>query len=405
MRMRKLTRYAVCLIVLIVATDWALAQSQPAPNAQAAPQGRAAALRDLLYVASPGSHEAINGMGILVFDVKNDFRLVKRIPTWDFPASHEPVGVFSGEEVRGIAAGTATGMLYLTTAKRIAAFDLMTEKKVWEESPEGKCCDRQALSPDGKTLYVPSAGGTRRDWYVLDAMTGKQVKKLDLGGSVGPHNTIYSLDGSRVFMEGTASKTVFIADAKTHTVVQTVGPFSDMVRPFTLNGSGTLLFANVDNLLGFEVGDVRTGKMIHRVEVTGYGWSMARGPIPHGCPSHGIALSPDEKELWLADGVNGYVHVFDATVMPPKQKMSIRTKLDPVVGIGWLSFGLDGRYVYTATGDVIDVATKKIIAGLTDEFGRPVNSEKIVEIAFSNGKPVRATDQFGVGLVRGAPTN
>ena len=22
----------------------------------------------------------------------------------------------------------------------------------------------------------------------------------------------------------------------------------------------------------------------------------------HGCPSHGIGLTPDEKELWLADG-------------------------------------------------------------------------------------------------------
>jgi DNA-binding beta-propeller fold protein YncE len=161
----------------------------------------------------------------------------------------------------------------------------------------------------------------------------------------------------------------------------------------------------VNNLLGFEVADVNAGKMIHRVEVAGFGWSNARGPIPHGCPSHGIALSPDEKELWLADGVNGYLHIFDATVMPPKQKASVRTKLDPAVGIGWVSFGLDGKYVYAATGDVFDPVTKKIVASLTDEYGRPVNSEKMVEIAYSKGKAVRVSNQFGVGQLRGPTSN
>ena len=48
-----------------------------------------------------------------------------------------------------------------------------------------------------------------------------------------------------------------------------------------------------------EVGDLKTGKMLHRVEVTGF----EKGPVKrHGCPSHGIGLTPDEKELWLADG-------------------------------------------------------------------------------------------------------
>jgi len=39
---------------------------------------------------------------------------------------------------------------------------------------------------------------------------------------------------------------------------------------------------------------------------------------------HGIALSPDESELWLADAANSRVHVFDATSMPPKQLASSR---------------------------------------------------------------------------------
>ena len=41
-------------------------------------------------------------------------------------------------------------------------------------------------------------------------------------------------------------------------------------KPFTINAAQTLCFVNVNDLLGFEVGDLKTGKMLHRVEVTGY---------------------------------------------------------------------------------------------------------------------------------------
>jgi len=36
--------------------------------------------------------------------------------------------------------------------------------------------------------------------------------------------------------------------------------------------------------------------------------------IPHGCPSHGIGLTPDEKEIWVTDAHNRRLHLFDATV-------------------------------------------------------------------------------------------
>ena len=140
---------------------------------------------------------------------------------------------------------------------------------------------------------------------------------------------------------------------------------------------------------------MRTGKVLHHVEVTGFSTKFERS-IPHGCPSHGIALSRDEKEVWLSDGINGYIHVFDNTVMPPRQVKSIKTRTPPY----WITFSQDGTRVYPSSGDVIDATTKQIVGGLTDEKGRPVDSEKIVEISFTNGKPVSVGDQFGVGHVR-----
>ena len=94
--------------------------------------------------------------------------------------------------------------------------------------------------------------------------------------------------------------------------------------------------------------------MLHRVEVTGY----QKGTVKrHGCPSHGIALTPDERELWLADCANSAIHVFDATAMPPKQVASLPMR----DCVGWVSFSMDGKVAYSSTGEMIDVATHTVV--------------------------------------------
>jgi sugar lactone lactonase YvrE len=149
----------------------------------------------------------------------------------------------------------------------------------------------------------------------------------------------------------------------------------------------------INELLGFEIGDITTGRKLHRVEVQGF----EKGPVKrHGCPSHGIGLTPDESEVWVCDATNQRMHIFDNTVMPPKQVASIALRDEP----GWITFSLDGTLAWPSTGDVIDVKSRQIVARLTDEEDRAVGSEKLLEIDFAEGKPVRAGDQFGVGSVR-----
>src|SRR5262249_42776995 len=146
-------------------------------------------------------------------------------------------------------------------------------------------------------LYVPSLEGPH--WNVVDGASGDVVAKIETRS--GAHNTVCSLDGSRVFCAGLKSPVLIVVDTRTQKPVGTVGPFGAAIRPFTVNGAGTLCFINVNGLLGFEVGDVRTGKVLHRVEVQGF----QKGPTKrHGCPSHGVGLSPDEKEVWVCDAAN-----------------------------------------------------------------------------------------------------
>jgi DNA-binding beta-propeller fold protein YncE len=341
--------------------------------------------RHLLYVVTPGIRDLLEfgGAGVLIFDMDKNHEFVKRIDT---PASREA----KPNNIKGVCACAATRRLYFTTTKRLVCVDLVSEKMLWDKAlPQG--CDRMSITPDGKTLYVPSF--EKDTWNVVDGASGDVIKTIETKS--GAHNTVCSRDGSRMYLAGLRSPLLSVADTRTHKVVQTVGPFSASIRPFTVNDAQTFCFVTVNELLGFEIGDLRTGRRLHRVEVEGF----SKGNVKrHGCPSHGIGLTPDEREIWLCDAANSRVHIFDATVMPPKQVAGVALREQP----GWVTFSLDGRYAYPSTGEVVDVKTRTILCGLADETGRQVHSEKMVEIVFANGAPVRNGDQFGVGRVSSA---
>jgi DNA-binding beta-propeller fold protein YncE len=382
----RLFRYAAGFLVFAITLSTAQS-TRPAPGTQ-----------HYLYVASPGigNHVEYGGVGILVFDIDHGYKFVKRIPTWKVPDALGGLLLYfkKPEDVRGIAASAQTGRVYVTSLNHMIAIDAVTGRTIWDKTCEGGC-DRLAISPDGKTLYVPELRGPA--WHVVDAATGAVIATIETKS--GSHNTIYAADGSNVYLAGIHSPVLSIADPKTKTVTATVGPFADFIRPFTVNGANSLVYVNVNNLLGFEIGDIKTGKKLYHVEVQGYEKGDVKrvnyaDRLSHDCPAHGIALTHDEKELWLADCHNSAIHIFDNTVMPPKQTTSLKMR----DCVGWISMSLDGRYAYSSTGEVIDVNTKKIVAALTDEVGRQVQSEKVLDVYIADGKVTRVGDQFGVGM-------
>jgi DNA-binding beta-propeller fold protein YncE len=355
-----------------------LAASLAAPLAATA---RAeAAVSRLLYVVCPGIRDYLEfgGAGILVFDIDNGHKFVKRIATTASEAKKP-------RNIKGVVANPHTKKLHFTTPESLFCVDLATDKTDWQkELPLGG--DRLAATPDGKTLFVPSF--EKDTWNVVEAVTGKVLATIETKS--GAHNTICGLGGEKAYLAGLKSPMLFVADTRTHKVIDKVGPFAASIRPFTINAAETLCFVNVNELLGFEVGDLKTGKKLHRVEVPDFKKGMVKR---HGCPSHGVGLTPGEKEVWVVDAFNERVHVFDATASPPKYAESVKLREQP----GWITFSLDGKYAYPSTGDVIDSATKKIVTTLTDEKGGPVHSEKMVEIHLREGLAVVAGDQFGLG--------
>ena len=336
----------------------------------------------LLYVVTPGVRDYLQygGAGILVFDMDDNHKFVRRIET-TASTLEKP------RNIKGVCANAITNRLYFTTPEKLYCVDLTNEKTVWEVAPANGC-DRMSILPDGTTLYVPSF--EKDTWNVIDAETGKTVTEIETKS--GAHNTVVSRDGSRVYMGGLKSPNLFVADTRTQKVVQQVGPFGGAIRPFTVNAARTRAYVCVNELLGFEIGDLTTGKKLHRIEVTGFKPGAVKR---HGCPSHGIGLTSDEREIWVVDAANEHVHIFDNTVSPPKQTHSIKLREQP----GWITFSIDGAFAYPSTGEVINTGTKKIISLLTDEMGREVHSEKMLEIHKVGTKAINIGDQFGVGRV------
>ena len=240
----------------------------PAANAQEGGERR------YLYVATPGirNYLEFGGAGILVFDMDKNHAFVKRIAT---PASTAE----KPENIKGICACAATKKLYFTTLTKLYCIDLVTEKPLWEKALLGGT-DRMAITPNGMWLYVPSL--EKDHWNVVFGANGDTAARIIPRS--GSHNTVASLDGKNAYLAGLKSPDLTVVETDFHQVVKMVGPFTAPIRPFTINGAKTLCFVNVNGLLGFEIGDLTTGKMLHRVEVQG----VQQGkPKRHGCPSHG----------------------------------------------------------------------------------------------------------------------
>jgi DNA-binding beta-propeller fold protein YncE len=173
-------------------------------------------LRRHLYVVTPGirNYLEFGGAGILVYDIDQGHKLVRRIAT---PASREAMP----DNIKGVCASAATGRLYFTTRSKLYCVDLVSDETLWEATPPNGT-DRMSITPDGKLLYVPSF--EKDTWNVIDATNGKQITVVETKS--GAHNTVVSRDGGRMYLGGLKSPLLFVADTQTHEIVQKVGPLA-----------------------------------------------------------------------------------------------------------------------------------------------------------------------------------
>ncbi len=333
-----------------------------------------------------------------VYDMDHEFKLLKTISLPQTKA-----------EVRGVTVAPSTHLMFVPYGGdgagagkgSVLAYDLLSEKVVWDVKLNTGI-DSGQVSPDATKLYIPSGELESNGlWNVLDTASGAVVGAIH--GGTAPHNTVASNDGRFVYLGGREYNFLDVYETATGKVRE-IGPLINTVRPFTVNGSNTLAFATATNFDGFQVSSITSGKVL---------FTVSFGEVPKGfaftAPSHGIALSPDEKRLYVVDTVHKEVQVWDVSGVregvPPSQIGVV-----PVAGWsgyespctydcgrgGWLQLSLDGRYLFVGdSGEVIDTPTRKV----TTTLSTLAQTKKSIEVDWQNGVPVSTSGRTGVGGV------
>ncbi len=343
--------------------------------------------RHFEYVVSDGA--------VYVYSIDQANRLVQTISV---PAI--------GSSLHGVVACPRTERLYVSYGMQrppggsLLAYDLRRGRVLWHRT-YAFGIDSMAISPDGRWIYMPAGEGTTDgSWRIIRGSNGQPTGRL-IAGPPGAHNTIIGPGGRFLYLGGVDYPYLEVANTGSDTVVRKLGPLNGPgVRPFTINGSQTLAFTTARSFLGFQVSRIDTGKVLYTVPLPGF--SFDRETFGR-TPDHGISLSPDERELYLIDTPNGYVHVFDVSRLPrfaPRLVASIKLRHAPP-NDGWLQHSRNGRYVYVGrSGDVIDTRTRRIVAYLP-----PLQATAdFLEIDWRHGRPVATTNRYGVGYARRPPS-
>jgi DNA-binding beta-propeller fold protein YncE len=358
-------------------------------------------------LTSPGVHHyeyVFPDQQVYVYDIDHRHRLVE----------HFALPGIRG--IRGVAASPTTHVLYISHGGdggpngngSLLAYDLVTGRILWDRT-YSRGIDSMAVDAAGARIYMPdgelSGDGT---WTVLDARSGQPIGAIAAGA--GAHNTIVGPSGRRVYLGGRNYPYLDVADTVTSRVIERIGPLRSGVRPFTINGSETLAFTTATGFLGFQVNSILTGRVLDTVTFgSRFRWDPARfGP---SAPSHGISLSPDERQVWVIDAPNSYVHVFGVAGLPGRAPRPIADiKLQhgltgseagcsyDCARDGWLQHSSSGCFVYVGdSGDVLSGSSLRVVA-----FLPPLrDTRKMLEIDWRQGLPVGTTSRSGLGYVAG----
>ena len=213
----------------------------------------------------------------------------------------------------------------------------------------GEAPHEVALSADGKTALVANYGARTpgNTISVIDLVTRKEVKRVDLGALHRPHGLAQV--GGRIYFTAEANKLIGRYDPQSGTVDWLMGTGQNTTHMLVVSkDEGRIFTANIgsDSVTALDRGP--TGSWTATVIAVG------KGP-------EGIALSPDERELWTAHSRDGGVSIIDVSREKVIQTIPNLTKRS-----NRLQFTPDGKRVLISDvngGEVVvlDAASRKEI--------------------------------------------
>jgi YVTN family beta-propeller protein len=217
-------------------------------------------------------------------------------------------------------------------------------------------------SADGKTAYVSNYGfGAFNTLTPVDLVGQKQLMPIDLGPLRGPHGLAYV--GNKVWFTAEGAKAIGSYDPTTGKVDWALGTgqnrthmifvSEDQKRIVTTNvSSGTVTIIDKTATHTPPGNPPRGGPSASVPGGTpgspGADWDETVIRVGNG--SEGFDVSPDGKEIWVANAGDGTISIID-----PAAKKVIETLAANVPGANRLKFTPDGMRVFVSSQRLPDV--------------------------------------------------
>ena len=300
---------------------------------------------ELLYV------ENTNSGDVYVVDIPSH-KFLRKIDVGvyldDVTSSHKGDVLY----VNRIQSAGVPGIPRVGESGEVVAISTATEEILWRV-PVGGMPHHLTVSPDDRYLFVPLF-----DTFftvVVDTQSQRVVNRIPVG--YGPHGTKLSPDGKRLYVGTMFADQITVVDLATFQPQKAIY-FDEAVRPFAITNDEKRAYVQLSRLHGFVVVDIPSGEITETVHLPKLpeGTQMPRR-FPHTV-NHGMALTPDNKLLFAAGSISGYVCIY--SVPDHKLLATVPVGDEP----NWIVFDSQVRYAYVsnrASDDlsVISVADMK----------------------------------------------
>jgi YVTN family beta-propeller protein len=270
------------------------------------------------------------------------------------------IGMFGASFVFAEDTPAAT-LLVLAKSDNMLSIVDPASLKVIARMPVGNDPHEVIASSDGKFAYVSNYGsGAYNTLAVVDLVAHKTLTSVDLGALRGPHGLDFV--GEKVWFTAEAAKAIGSYDPGAKSVDWILGTGQNRTHMIYVSPDMKLIVTT----------NVSSGT-VSIIEKTVGGRPGPGGPpgaqradwnetvVRVGNGSEGFDVSPDGKEIWVANAGDGTVSIIDRA-----SKQVTQTLAADVSSANRLKFTLDGKLALIsalrgADVTVIDAATRKTI--------------------------------------------
>ena len=238
-----------------------------------------------------------------------------------------PLCVLAGAAALGAAQVPSPALLVLNKEGTLAIVDPAT-RKVVGRAGTGEGPHEVAASSDGKLAFVSNYGSAApgRTISVIDLAAQKELRRVDLGPMGRPHGLDFA--HGRLYFTAESNKLIGRYDPAANQIDWLLGTGQNRTHMVLVSTALDRIFtANVDS---------NTITIIDRAGVGN--WNETQVTVGKG--PEGFDLSPDGKQLWVANSQDGHVSVIDLYTKQVVHTFGVQTKRS-----NRLKFTPDGRLV------------------------------------------------------------